>query len=54
MRENIKRKTGKNYMKLEIIAEVGKNWLINKDISIEETKCVHKGGDCHEYVVKWS
>jgi predicted hydrocarbon binding protein len=26
----------------------------SKDISIEESKCVHRGDDCHEYIVKWT
>lgn len=27
--------------------------LGNKKVSIEETKCMHKGDDYHEYTIKW-
>jgi hypothetical protein len=29
-------------------------YVTRKKVTIEETKCIHKGDDCHEYLVKWS
>jgi len=33
-------------------ASIGK-MIIGKEVSCRETKCMHQGADCHEFLLKW-